>query len=119
MNTYDDLRKAAEVVLRGPWSAVLGHVIADETDEFPQMNINCRNGNKDDAKKLARYIANAQPATILQLLADLDAARVDAERYRKLITHRPVLLVTGFFGNGCVNYTIKDAIAAIDQLKGK
>jgi len=39
----------------------------------------------------------------------------DAAMYRFLVTNRPVLLLTGFFGNGCTNKTIEDVEAAINK----
>ncbi len=41
--------------------------------------------------------------------------RRDAERYRWLCENRDVLLLTGFFGNGCINRTIDEVHAAIDD----
>lgn len=38
----------------------------------------------------------------------------DAYRYNWLKNNRAVLLITGFFGNGCVNKTITDVDTAID-----
>lgn len=39
----------------------------------------------------------------------------DAARYRWLRENYEVLLVTGFFGNGCINKTIEDVEAVIDD----
>ena len=41
-------------------------------------------------------------------------ASVDAARYRWLCKNRDVMLITGFFGNGCTNRTINDVSAVID-----
>ena len=57
MNTYDDLRKAAEGAKVQKLAGTVNYVVAWE-----------------------RFHFLANPATILQLLADLDEARVDAER---------------------------------------
>lgn len=38
----------------------------------------------------------------------------DAARYRWLCENRDVLLLTGFFGDGCINRTIAEVHAAID-----
>lgn len=45
-----------------------------------------------------------------------DAARdrEDAERYRWLCKKREVMLLTAFFGNGCINRTIAEVDAVID-----
>jgi len=47
-------------------------------------------------------------------LDELAQLEKDAARYRWLREHRDVLLVTGFFGNGCVNRTIGEVDAEID-----
>ena len=49
--------------------------------------------------------------------AELDALVRDADRWRTIVQQRPVLLITGFFGNGCVNRTIEDVERAIDAMK--
>jgi hypothetical protein len=46
--------------------------------------------------------------------AEAERLRADAERYQHLRSERPTLLITGFFGNGCVNRTIEEVDAAID-----
>ena len=43
----------------------------------------------------------------------------DAERYRWLRENRNVLLLTGFFGNGCTNRTIDEVDSMIDQAIAK
>jgi hypothetical protein len=48
------------------------------------------------------------------LAAQMAGLRADAERYRWLRAHRPVLLLTGFFGNGCMNKNIHEVDATID-----
>ena len=45
---------------------------------------------------------------------ELARLRTDAARYRWLREHREVLLLTGFFGNGCINRTIDEVDTAID-----
>ena len=60
----------------------------------------------EDVKALERDLA--------RLTEDKEALRKDAERYQTLRTKRPVLLITGFFGNFCVNKTVDDVDAAID-----
>jgi len=40
----------------------------------------------------------------------LTEANKDAARYRWLRENRDVLLLTGFFGNGCINRTISERI---------
>lgn len=44
----------------------------------------------------------------------LETTRFDAKRYCWLRENRDVLLITGFFGNGCINRTIDEVDAAID-----
>jgi len=95
MNTYDDLRKAAEAATPGPWHAMdeLGksasdhgyravvkphrvsdrqYVYAEAANMWAGGQYGYKWGNDID------FIAIANPATILQLLADLDAAREKA-----------------------------------------
>ncbi|MEF9875152.1 MAG: hypothetical protein RR778_15775 [Glutamicibacter sp.] len=43
----------------------------------------------------------------------------DAIRWRWLIENRPVLLITGFFGNGCVNRSMAEVEALIDSHAGR
>ena len=62
------LRDAARAINRPNWRAANGHVTADETDELPSMDIKCLHGNREDGKRLARYIALANPAAILALV---------------------------------------------------
>jgi hypothetical protein len=52
--------------------------------------------------------------TYQQLEAQRDELLADAMRYRWLREHRDVLLLTGFFGNGCVNKTLDDVDSTID-----
>jgi len=40
---------------------------------------------------------------------------VEAARYRWLKENRDVMLLTSFFGNGCINRTIEEVDAAIDD----
>ena len=44
-----------------------------------------------------------------------DRMRKDAARYNWLRENRPILLLTGFFGNGCINRTIDEIDAEIDS----
>lgn len=64
----------------------------------------------------------ASPAAPAQPCGDAeqaDEAVTDAERYQWLKENRPVLLMTGFFGNGCINRTIGEVDAAIDAARAK
>ena len=65
-----------------------------------------------------RAIESAATAPLLEQIAQLEQqlaeARKDADRYQWLRKDRPVLLLTGYFGNGCVNRTIVEVDAAID-----
>jgi hypothetical protein len=40
---------------------------------------------------------------------------IDAARYRWLRENHDVMLVTNFFGNGCINRTVEEVDAAIDS----
>ena len=40
---------------------------------------------------------------------------IDAARYRWLRENRDVMLVTSFFGNGCINRTVEEVDSAIDS----
>lgn len=46
---------------------------------------------------------------------DKDKDKIDAARYRWLRENRDVMLVTSFFGNGCINRTVEEVDAAIDS----
>lgn len=76
-----------------------------------------------DIYEFARAIEVAATAPLLERIAqlerELDEARKDAERYRCLKQKRPVLLLTGFFGNGCINCTLDEVDAAIDAAMKK
>lgn len=63
-----------------------GHVIYAETEEWCSVDINVKlHTNKTISGKLARFIKEAaNPATIRSLLADLERAEKDAQRYRWL-----------------------------------
>ena len=84
MSNYQELRDAIAAATPGPW-----HI-----NEDPHWSRQVR--RPDDASvawcghmapqalRDAQYIAAANPQTIAALLADLDAARVDAARYQLL-----------------------------------
>ena len=40
---------------------------------------------------------------------------IDAARYRWLRENRDVMLMTSFFGNGCINRTVEEVDSAIDS----
>jgi len=63
-----------------------GHVIYAETEEWCSVDINVKlSANKHISGPLARFIKEAaNPSTIRALLADLERAEKDAERYREL-----------------------------------
>lgn len=63
-----------------------GHVIYAETEEWCSVDINVKlSANKHISGPLARFIKEASnPTTISALLADLERAEKDAERYREL-----------------------------------
>lgn len=66
-------------------------VQVEETEEWAAIYVEVR-ANKLVAPKLARYIAEANPDTIRALLAEVEALRKDAARYRWLREHADVTL---------------------------
>ncbi len=72
----------------------------------------------DLARQLERALTT-KTAELAACRAELEACRQDAERYRYLQKRRPVMLATGFFGNGCINKTSADVDSVIDAaIKG-
>lgn len=64
----------------------------------------------EDAKAWARNLSLGAERDRQQRKKDAE----DAARYRWLREHRDVLLLTGFFGNGCINRTLGEVDAEID-----
>lgn len=94
MNDYKELRDAlAADPIEGPWvvgntdQTLFGRPMHPGTEPIgfvyaPAMPEKSAYGRK--ALATSAYIAAADPTTIRQLLADIDAARADAARYRQL-----------------------------------
>lgn len=85
MSDYQELRDAIAAATPGPW-----HTGGENSHWSRQI---CRPDHQSvawcghmapQALRDARYIAAANPQTIAALLAELDAARVDAARYQLL-----------------------------------
>ena len=85
MSDYQELRDAIAAATPGPW-----HTGGENSHWSRQI---CRPDHQSvawcghmapQALRDAQYIAAANPQTIAALLADLDAARVDAARYQLL-----------------------------------
>lgn len=80
---YQTLREAAAAVPRVKWTASRSNVTIPETEDWAGKSIIITGLDKQVARKLARYIADANPATIQALLAERDALRtalIEAER---------------------------------------
>lgn len=82
------LRALVEDTKTGTWSRSGGHVLIEESDDWPSFDINLLPGkHRPVAVALARYIAAVNPPAIRALLDELEKARADAERYRWLRDH--------------------------------
>lgn len=77
-----ELRKAAEEATPGPWYAGNDWLTADMTFESVLLQLNST-GSSADGFDL-KYIAAANPATILSLLDYVESLERDAARYRWL-----------------------------------
>lgn len=77
--TNDDiarLRALVEDTKAGTWSRSGGHVLIEESDDWPSFDINLLPGkHRPVAVALARYIAAVNPPAIRALLDELDKAR--------------------------------------------
>lgn len=91
-----ELKALAEKATPGPWvsfirpsvQAVFGPDGVQPDSQGTVVNwpgFDSSDQTKMQRKANARYIAAANPAVILQLLAEVEALREDAERYRWLI----------------------------------
>lgn len=90
-------------------SAQVADLAADELSA-------CRAELARMAKTAADNFESAESAIAAKEQSErlLAAAERDAARYRWLRKNRPVLLLTGFFGNGCINKLEEDADDYID-----
>lgn len=70
-----------------PFPRWLSEVIAPDDEEGGQTVAHSTEGAAEDGSADMAYIAAANPARIARLIAALEAARVDAERYRWLAGH--------------------------------
>jgi hypothetical protein len=80
---------------------------------MPQMTFDLLDGHAPVSLMLSAKDAERFAAFMGECFADLE----DAERWRQLKKDRAVLLVTGYFGNGCVNRTVDDVEAVIDAAR--
>jgi hypothetical protein len=85
-----ELKRLAEAATPGPWRksnhANSPRVYAPETDDRLGIEIQIRgNGNRDDNRKNANFIAATNPAAILKLLAELEQAKADAALLRGIL----------------------------------
>jgi hypothetical protein len=101
-----NVAQGAEAALSDAISAVekAGYKVVPVTDWTALAKIGVR---QNSASAMSD---NAAPPAQTALTDD---AR-DAKRYRWLRENRPVLLITGFFGNGCVNRRIEEVDHEID-----
>lgn len=79
MDRYQALRDSTVNVPCVKWTAQRATVNIPETEEWAGKAISITGLDKQVARKLARYIADANPATIQALLAERDALRAVAE----------------------------------------
>lgn len=98
--------------------ALLHEEAAAELASLRAIACDCTTRTSPDGKQVTTcgsgQMDRARDAELARLRAEVEAAMKDAERYRHLRDSRPVLLLTGFFGNGCVNHHITEVDAAID-----
>lgn len=108
----ESLKRAAEGATPGPHEVGYDNDTGPDDESFWEWWSagTGKFSNEADAK----FYALANPSSILALIARIEASERDGERYRWLRKWRQVLLLTGFFGNGCVNRTIEEVDVAID-----
>ncbi|MDR7875771.1 hypothetical protein [Yersinia mollaretii] len=91
MNNIEELKKAALVATPGPWTSQSGYprMIVSETEKWTHYD-DCGNPeftgpawvcNVGDAQNNADFISLANPAAILALIAQLEAAQKLAQHY--------------------------------------
>ena len=83
---YDDLRAKALAATPGPWFACdpmnehyLRDVLTNAPGEGTWTVVTC-NSQRDECDANTRFVATANPATVLALLDEIAALRADAER---------------------------------------
>jgi hypothetical protein len=82
-----ELKRLAEKATPGPWRATQYHVIAQETEDRLGFDLNTKsaNGNRDDARHLAAYIAAVSPQAILSLIERIaELEKLNAELVKAL-----------------------------------
>ena len=86
MSKWDELKRLADVATPGPWMVEVSHypesgdmVVTTDPNgwELLEMREDC-----PDHEANASFIAAANPQAILALIAENEALRKDAERYR-------------------------------------
>lgn len=75
--TATELKKLAEAATPGPWIAGGASVTAKETEDCSGLDAKLKGGNGQQNARNSRYIAAANPAAILKLLA-INAELVEA-----------------------------------------
>jgi len=84
MSDYRELRDALAAATPGPWHTGGTLYWGSDVRGPTNQSVACCMGIAEQAQRNTAYIAAANPQTIAALLADLDAARVDAARYQLL-----------------------------------
>ena len=82
MTEREKLRKLAEAATPGPWSTAAFQLVIDVARRIDVGMC----GHRDDAA----FIAAANPATVLALLAEREALAAKVERVRDWLDHRGV-----------------------------
>ncbi|MBC3948332.1 ead/Ea22-like family protein [Pseudomonas folii] len=86
MNNYSELKQVAEAAPSGPWIAE-NDTLYFKDDGYTRHLLDADAGHdvSDEAYYAAlKFIAAAHPASVLALIAENEALRQDAERYRWL-----------------------------------
>lgn len=88
---YVELRRLAEAATPGPWNSrkngEVGVIDTSDTQSNGMMLIVCQVDQwdfKEQFEANRKLIAECSPSTILSLLADLEKAQKNAERYQKI-----------------------------------
>lgn len=90
MSKYSELRKLAEAATPGEWKFSFGpHWISVRNERGGIARLEGSGGTRDDM----RFIAGANPRVVLQLLDDLEAARV--------LLRQVIDIGNGCYGSNC------------------
>jgi len=96
MSDYQELRDALAAAMPGPWSKGSDSHWGTEVRGPDNQTVAHCGGIAEQARRNIAYLIAANPQTISDLLADLDAARAEIER---LTTLRPMSELTFADGN--------------------